>query len=98
MEWNGINFDLIPSDKYKWFNLAKSKAQLDAFGNACLDIPFIVLMKFEAFRTQDASDISRMLGQCSEAQIRRIKKVFLTYFPEDEEDFNQLLEIGKYEI
>jgi hypothetical protein len=54
-------------------------------------------MKMEAQRAQDWADVSRMLGWASDADLDKVRAVVKQYAPEDLEDLESLIFIGKKE-
>jgi hypothetical protein len=63
-----------------------------------VDLPYLILMKLEASRTNDLSDISRMLGQASERELDEVRKVIEMYDPNSLEDLESLIQLGKLEM
>lgn len=62
-----------------------------------VDLPYWVLMKLIAGRSQDIADISRMLGVAEDLQLQRVKKVINQYLPNAIEDLENLVVLGKLE-
>jgi hypothetical protein len=63
-----------------------------------LPFPYLILMKFNASRTIDLGDITRMLGLASEADLEQVRTLFSLYSPADLEDLDSLIRLGKLEI
>ena len=61
-------------------------------------LPYLILMKLSASRTQDLADVSRMLGLAEEKELGEIRKIVKTYLPTAEEDLESLIAVGKLEI
>jgi hypothetical protein len=55
-------------------------------------------MKFNASRTIDLGDITRMLGLASEADLERVRTLFGRHSPADLEDLDSLIMRGKLEM
>jgi hypothetical protein len=55
-------------------------------------------MKLSASRTQDLSDVSRMLGLADETQLIQIRAIVKQYLSNVEEDLESLILLGKLEI
>ncbi len=55
-------------------------------------------MKLKSSRTQDMSDSARMLGLASDEEIKRVKEVINRYSPQDVEDIESLIYLGKLEL
>jgi hypothetical protein len=54
-------------------------------------------MKLQASRSQDWTDVSRMLITADEEQLNNVRKVVAQYSPEDQEDLETLIYLGKLE-
>jgi hypothetical protein len=67
-------------------------------GLPVIDLPYLVLMKLIAGRSQDIADISRMLGVSEDLQLQRVKKVINQYLPNAMEDLENLVVLGKLEL
>jgi hypothetical protein len=67
-------------------------------GLPIIDLPYLVLMKLSASRTQDLADISRMLGLADESALTKIKSVVKAYLSTAMEDLESLILLGKLEI
>ena len=61
-------------------------------------LPYLILMKLSASRTQDLADVSRMLDLAEEKELGEIRKIVKTYLPTAEEDLESLIALGKLEI
>jgi hypothetical protein len=55
-------------------------------------------MKLEASRTNDLSDISRMLGQAGDRELDEVRRVIERYDPNGLEDLESLILLGKLEM
>ncbi len=91
----GGNLDLIALDQ-PWVSDALDSAVFE-HGRPYVDLPFLVLMKLESGRLQDLADISRMLGCADESQIERVRAVLTQYRPQDVDDFESMIRLGKLE-
>jgi hypothetical protein len=82
-----------------WIDEALSAAQTnrDGQGLNILPLPFLALMKFQAGRSQDLADISRMLGQAPESTLQQVRAVFKRYLPDDLADLESMIELGQLE-
>lgn len=78
--------------------LAEASRTRDGQGLPTLPLPYLVLMKLNAGRTQDVADISRTLGQASAADLERVRSVIAQYASADLEDVESLIELGRLEI
>ena len=54
-------------------------------------------MKLESTRPQDVADISRMLGLASDATLEAVRAVVARHAPDDSEDLESLIYLGKRE-
>ena len=68
-----------------WIHVALAEAQAnpDQQGMPVLPLPYLALMKFQAGRLQDLADVSRMLGQASDASLDRVRRLFQRFAAED---------------
>jgi hypothetical protein len=60
-------------------------------------LPYLVILKMEAQRPQDWADISRMLGWASESELDQVRAAVARYMPEDVEDLESLIFLGRKE-
>ena len=93
----GIDLDILVSTE-TWFEEAWQNQRHDSAGYPILPLPYLVLMKLQSSRTQDMSDISRMLGLAPEKEIKEVKEVINRYSPQDIEDIESLIYLGKLEF
>jgi hypothetical protein len=94
----GRALDLVCS-KAPWAQAALEEAQQnrDADGLPICPLPYLVLLKLRASRTIDIADVSRMLGLADEAALERVRSVMAEYAPEDLDDLEALIELGRLE-
>jgi len=93
----GVEVDVL-FGKYRWLEEALARPQLDAAGYPAIRLPYLVVLKLAAARAQDWADISRMLGLASEEQLNEIRTVVARHSPEDQEDLESLIFLGKQEM
>jgi hypothetical protein len=55
-------------------------------------------MKLAASRVQDAADLSRMLGLASEEDLARVRAVVARYAPDEADDVESLIYLGRVEM
>ncbi len=67
-------------------------------GLPIIPLPYLILMKLSASRTQDLADISRMLALAEETELSIVRQVIKTYLPTAAEDLESLIILGKLEI
>ena len=63
-----------------------------------IDLPFLSLMKLESSRAQDIADLSRMLGAADGPTVDRVRAAVLAYRPDDAEDLESLIALGRLEF
>jgi hypothetical protein len=63
-----------------------------------LDLPFLIIMKLRANRGIDIGDMTRMLGLASEDDRDRVRETVAMYQPEDSDDLEALILLGKMEF
>ncbi len=80
-----------------WLDQALQQLEHDPAGYPVLGLPYLVLMKLSSMRAQDWADITRMLGLAKEADLNRVREIVARYSPEDSEDLESLIYIGKKE-
>jgi hypothetical protein len=54
-------------------------------------------MKMQAGRVQDLADVARMLGQASNETVDEVRSLFRRHAPEDIEDLESLVTLGRME-
>lgn len=92
----GVEIDVLLGDM-PWIHEALSQPEKDPAGFPVLGLPYLVLMKLQASRSQDWTDVSRMLITADEEQLNNVRKVVAQYSPEDQEDLETLIYLGKLE-
>jgi hypothetical protein len=89
--------DIITSER-EWVATALRYPRIGSDGQPVISLPFLVLMKLEASRTTDISDISRMLGQASDLELDEVRKIIEMYDRNSMEDLESLIQLGKIEM
>ncbi|WP_337288763.1 hypothetical protein [Candidatus Methylomirabilis sp.] len=100
MTWRspeGAMVDVIESPA-AWVTDALRSLRRDLQGLPVLDLPYLVLMKVQAGRTQDLADAARMLGAASEPSRQETRDIFRRWLPEALEDLESLIALGKLEM
>ena len=92
----GIEVDVLFSDD-TWLQDALRQPVLDPAGYPVISLPYLILLKMGAQRTQDWADVSRMLGLATDAELDTVRAVVARYTPDDSEDLESLIFIGKQE-
>ncbi len=93
---DGVEIDVLLSDAV-WLDEALAQVGRDPAGFPVLALPYLVLTKLTAMRSQDWADVSRMLGLASEIELERVRDVVRRYSPEDAEDLEALIILGQRE-
>ena len=93
---DGTSLDVLEFEG-DWVVEAISSPNYATDGLPVIDLPYLVLMKLIAGRSQDIADISRMLGVAEDLQLQRVKKVINQYLPNAIEDLESLAVLGKLE-
>lgn len=95
----GLQIDVIEGQDPWWPQaLAEAQSNRDEQGLPILPFAYLILMKFNASRTIDLGDIARMLGLADETDLARVRQLFLTYAPDDVQDLESLIRLGKLEM
>ncbi len=97
MSPDGVPVDVIASDA-PWTREALSHVRHDPQGLPALALPYLVLMKVQAGRTQDLADAARMLGAASEEDREAARQVFRRWLPDALEDLESLIHLGELEM
>jgi hypothetical protein len=98
-KFGDAQIDLITTDK-RWAEDAFSAPQIDSLGTRVIALPYLVLMKLDSARPQDTADITRMLAFADDPTLSKAREVVGRYARDSEaiEDFESLLEIGRWEL
>jgi hypothetical protein len=93
---DGTLLDVLEG-KDDWAHTAIQHPNSSPDGLPIIRLPYLVLMKLLAGRSQDLADISRMLGGATEVQLINVKQVIGQYLPSALEDIGSLIILGKLE-
>lgn len=93
---DGTELDVI-FGRYRWLKEALAHPKQDPAGYPVVGLPYLVLLKMAAQRPQDWADVSRMLGWATEEVLNEVRAVVQKYAPEDLEDLESLIFIGRKE-
>lgn len=93
---DGTELDVLLGNDI-WLKKALSNVGKDSAGYPVMRLPYLILMKLQAGRTQDWADVSRMLGWAEDKDLDEVRTVVMEYSPEDIEDLESLIFIGKKE-
>jgi len=81
----------------KWLPIALQNLSRDPAGYPVLSLPYLILMKLNAPRIRDWADIPRMLCFASDQQLDAVREVIACYSPDDKDDLEDLIVLGKRE-
>lgn len=93
---DGTELDVLFGN-YPWLNEALAHPGQDPAGYPVIKLPYLVMMKMDAQRVRDLGDFGTMLGWASDADLDDVRAVVAQYAPEDSEDLESLIFIGKKE-
>jgi hypothetical protein len=93
---DGVEVDVIFGD-YPWLRKALAQPAQDPAGYPVVKLPYLILLKMEAQRARDLGDLGTMLGWASDAELDEVRAVVARYAPEDSEDLESLIFIGRKE-
>lgn len=96
MSPEGVEVDII-FGSYTWLKEALRHPGYDPAGYPIVKLPYLIVLKITAQRAQDWADVSRMLGWASDVDLDEVRAVVKRYIPEDLEDLESLIYIGKKE-
>jgi hypothetical protein len=93
---DGTELDII-FGKDRWLKEALSNTTQDPAGYPVIGLPYLVMMKMAAQRTRDLGDLGTLLGWASDEALDEVRAVFQKYIPEDLDDLESFIFIGKKE-
>jgi len=93
----GVELDILLGDQ-AWLGEALSHPRFDPAGYPIVDLPYLVVMKMESNRSLDIGDLGRLLGLASEQDLDRVRQAVRQYSPQDSEDLESLIYLGKLEL
>jgi len=94
---DGVPVDVVASDA-PWIGEALAQVCEDPQGLPVLPLPYLVLMKVQAGRTQDLADAARMLGAAPEEERQAARELFRRWLPDALEDLESLIRLGQLEL
>lgn len=92
----GRIIDLIALDT-PWLDEALRSPRRGLDGQPYIDLPWLVLLKLAASRSQDLADCSRMLGSAKPEPLEQVRAAVKRYRPYDVEDVESLIRLGRLE-
>ncbi|NET60361.1 MAG: hypothetical protein F6K47_30720 [Symploca sp. SIO2E6] len=93
---DGTSLDVLEVND-AWATEAIANPNYAPDGLPIVDLPYLVLMKLIAGRSQDLADISRMLGGTPDWQLEQVRRVIGEYLDSAIEDLESLIMLGKLE-
>ncbi|MGF1604202.1 MAG: hypothetical protein ACFCU8_19735 [Thermosynechococcaceae cyanobacterium] len=98
-EWqlaDGTSLDVLEMGDL-WVTEAIASPNYSPDGLPVIDLPYLVLMKLVASRSQDLADISRMLGGATKPQLNCVRAVVSQYLGSAQDDLESLIVLGQLE-
>ncbi|MCP4426370.1 MAG: hypothetical protein GY803_17905 [Chloroflexi bacterium] len=92
----GVELDLLFGDDV-WLGEALANPESDPAGYPVLPFPYLILMKMNTGRGRDFGDVTTMLGWASDEQLETVRKVVSRFSPQDSEDLESLIYLGRQE-
>lgn len=93
---DGTSLDVLEGNE-PWVEAAVDSPNYSPDALPVIALPYLVLMKLLASRSQDLADISRMLGGATTDQLQAVREVINQYLPTAKEDLESLIILGKLE-
>ncbi len=93
---DGTSLDVLESNA-DWVSAALAHPNIAPNGLPIIPLPYLVLMKLRSARTQDLSDVSRMMGGAEPDEITQVKQAICQYLPGALEDLDSLIILGQLE-
>jgi hypothetical protein len=95
---DGSTLDVLESSE-PWARSAVNTPNRSPTGEPVIRLPYLVLLKLQASRTQDLADISRMLGAADEPALDEVRAVVRDQLGEENlEDLESLIALGRLEF
>ncbi len=95
---DGQDIDVIEGAEAWWPTaLAAARTNRDGQDLPVLPLPYLVLTKLQAGRTQDIADISRMLGLANADAREAVRRLVAREAPADCDDLESLIQLGELE-
>ena len=92
----GTEMDVLFGD-YAWLDEALANPESDPAGYPVIGLPYLILLKLAANRARDVGDMTTMLGWASEDEQDKVREIIARYSPEDSDDLESLIYLGKLE-
>jgi len=93
---NGTSLDVVISDA-PWAREAIEHPEQAADGIPVIALPYLVLMKLYAGRSQDIADITRMLGGADELALAEVRAAVARHMLDAANDVESMIVLGRLE-
>jgi hypothetical protein len=94
-----LDIDVIEGSEQWWPDaLAQAQDNHDAQGLPIIPLPYLVLLKLKSGRLVDFGDLGKVLGIADEPTLNEGRLVIAKYSPNDLEDLESLIYLGKLEV
>ena len=93
---NGTTLDVVISDA-PWAREAIERPLQTADGIPVIALPYLVLMKLYAGRSQDIADITRMVGGADELALAEVRSTVARHMPDAANDVESMIVLGRLE-
>jgi len=92
----GIEVDVL-FGRYPWLREALKNPGYDMASYPVIRLPYLIILKMAANRGRDLGDLTTMLGWAADADLDAVRAVVARYSPEDLEDLESLIYLGRQE-
>jgi len=92
----GVEVDVL-FGRYPWLREALKHPVYDKADYPVIGLPYLVILKIAANRGRDIGDLTTMLGWAEDADLDAVRAVVARYTPEDLEDLESLIFLGRQE-
>jgi hypothetical protein len=94
---DGVELDVL-FGRYEWLEEALATRGSDPAGYPVIGLPYLIILKLAANRGRDIGDMTTMLGWVSsEEELDKVREAVARYSPEDRDDLESLIFMGKIE-
>ncbi len=93
---DGTELDVLFGN-YPWLEEALANPDRDAANYPVISLPYLILLKLESIKAQDMADMATMLGWTSEEAQAEVREIIARYSPEDSDDLESPIYLGKLE-
>lgn len=93
---DGTTLDVVLSDA-PWAREAIERPVQTADAIPAIALPYLVLMKLHAGRSQDVADITRMLGGADERALAEVRDAVARFMPDAANDVEAMIVLGRME-